>query len=153
MKNLVISTSVLLLLASFSLNTAFAKNKATLELHQAVVSGDVEKVKSLISEGADVNFKSRISWTPLHAAVRNRRKAIVELLIDNAKRGKRCPGVDQFAMNLVTDDQHIMLLADFAEAAQLITAPYPSHRVMGTAKNDHPGLWISSFCGQIVQVH
>ena len=52
----------------------------TRSLHQAVVNGDVDQVKLLISKGADVNMQNRMGWTPLHTAIQNRRQAIVELL-------------------------------------------------------------------------
>lgn len=54
----------------------------TQSLHQAVVDGNVEQVKRLISKGADVNAKNMLSWTPLHTAIRNQRKTMAEFLID-----------------------------------------------------------------------
>ncbi|MBC8468650.1 MAG: ankyrin repeat domain-containing protein [Planctomycetes bacterium] len=50
-------------------------------LHDAVRNGDINQVQSLLSQGADVNLKNRMSWTPLHTAVQNRRQEIVELLV------------------------------------------------------------------------
>ena len=52
----------------------------TRSLHQAVVNGDVDQVKLLISKGADVNSRNRMGWSPLHTAIQRRRQAIVELL-------------------------------------------------------------------------
>lgn len=43
--------------------------------------GDIEKIKSLITEGADVNTKSQSDITALHWAVANGHKDIVELLL------------------------------------------------------------------------
>jgi len=81
-KRLTISMSVLLLLASLALDNAFAQQPGK-SLNQAVVDGDIDRVKSLISEGADLNPKKNImGWTLLQTAIQNRRTEIVTLLID-----------------------------------------------------------------------
>ncbi len=50
-------------------------------LHQAAADGEIERVKLLISEGADVNVKNDEGLTPLHWAAREGHKEIVELLL------------------------------------------------------------------------
>jgi len=50
-------------------------------LHQAAADGEIERVKLLISEGADVNVKNTEGLTPLHCAAREGHKEIVELLL------------------------------------------------------------------------
>jgi len=50
-------------------------------LHRAVNSGNIEQVKLLISEGADVNVKSVNGWTPLHHAADRGHREMVELLL------------------------------------------------------------------------
>jgi ankyrin repeat protein len=50
-------------------------------LHQAAADGEIERVKLLISEGADVNVKNDEGLTPLHCAAREGHKEIVELLL------------------------------------------------------------------------
>jgi hypothetical protein len=84
MKRSVISISIVLV-ASLGLTPTFAaesEKKPTKSIHKAVVDGDIDQVKLLISEGADVNAKERLlDWTPLHTAVSNRRQAIAELFI------------------------------------------------------------------------
>ena len=54
-----------------------------MQLHYAVVSGNIEQVKSLISNGVDINTNNQLNWTPLHAAVRNNRIEIVKFLLES----------------------------------------------------------------------
>lgn len=51
-------------------------------LHRAIISGDIEKVKSILSSGVDVNARNNINGTPLHTAVTKQNKEIVQLLLD-----------------------------------------------------------------------
>ncbi len=81
MARLTIVMSVLLLLASSGLNVTVAQEKRTRTLHDAVVAGDANEVSSLLSKGADINFKNMMGGTPLHTALSNRQDAIAELLI------------------------------------------------------------------------
>ena len=55
--------------------------KQTPSLHKAAGNGDIDMVKLLIAEGADVNAKDERSWTALHHAARNGHKEAAELLI------------------------------------------------------------------------
>ncbi len=50
--------------------------------HQAVAKGDIEQVKKLLADGADVNTRDERSQTPLHYAARGGHEEIVRLLID-----------------------------------------------------------------------
>jgi ankyrin repeat protein len=54
-----------------------------IELLVASDKGDVEKVKKLLKEGADVNAKGKYGYTPLHKAAFYRYIEIVKLLIEN----------------------------------------------------------------------
>lgn len=81
MNRLVILASILLLVVFSGLNVTFAQEKRTRTLHDAVIGGDIEEVKSMLSSGADINQKNRMGGTPLHTAIMNRQKPIAELLI------------------------------------------------------------------------
>jgi len=52
-------------------------------LHHAAANGEIEQVKLLISQGADVNVKDSAGQTPLNYAARKGHKEIVELLLAN----------------------------------------------------------------------
>ena len=55
----------------------------TTPLHQAAKAGDVEQIKLLISQGADVNQRDSNTWTSLHEAAHNGNIEAAELLISN----------------------------------------------------------------------
>jgi ankyrin repeat protein len=55
--------------------------ESTESLHQAAAKGDNEQVKSLISQGADINAKNRTGDTPLHVAIANHKIETASLLI------------------------------------------------------------------------
>lgn len=57
------------------------KTKLTYQLNEAVKKDDVQAVRKLISEGADVNGSPDISWKPIHTAVQKKNLEIVELLV------------------------------------------------------------------------
>lgn len=52
-------------------------------IYHAAANGEIEQVKLLISQGADVNVKDSAGQTPLHYAARKGHKEIVELLLAN----------------------------------------------------------------------
>jgi ankyrin repeat protein len=55
--------------------------KQMYQFHQAAADGDIERVKQLISEGADVNAKDEGDNTPLCHAVRKGMMEMVQLLV------------------------------------------------------------------------
>lgn len=81
MKRSIIYLIILLLLMSLTLNTAFAQGPKT-SLDQAVVNGDIDRVKSEIAAGVDINKKNRMGWTLLHIAINKKHTEIAKLLID-----------------------------------------------------------------------
>lgn len=52
-------------------------------LHEACIKGDLKRVKSLISQGHDVNPRDNAGWIPLHEACNHGHYDIVEYLIEN----------------------------------------------------------------------
>jgi ankyrin repeat protein len=57
-------------------------SEQTVLLCKAAEEGDVEKVRAMISDGADINATDETSRTPLHYAVMGGRMDVVELLIN-----------------------------------------------------------------------
>jgi ankyrin repeat protein len=64
------------------LRGAGAKSNPSDRLHDAIAKGDMEAVRRLIAEGADVNgLDTEFYETPLMTAIRHRRLEILELLV------------------------------------------------------------------------
>jgi ankyrin repeat protein len=55
--------------------------KSAYPLHEAALAGDMEKVKSLLAKGADVNERGRWGYTPLHYASMKGHAEVAKLLI------------------------------------------------------------------------
>ncbi len=54
----------------------------TQELSNAIIANDFDRVKFLVSKGADVNKADSQGWTPLQSAARQRRDQMIALLIE-----------------------------------------------------------------------
>jgi uncharacterized protein len=52
----------------------------TVSLHKAVKAGDVERVKTIVKSGADINLKNIYGRTPLAVAVQFRQTEIAAYL-------------------------------------------------------------------------
>jgi len=84
MKRLSVSM-IISFVAVFSIfNVTYAQESRTKNLHQAIVGGDIEQVKTLLSNGANINEINRLGGTPLHTALINKKQAIAELLISKS---------------------------------------------------------------------
>ena len=53
------------------------------DLHEAVKSGDLEKVKPLVEKGVDINQRDALGSTPLHDAAWNGDTRMVGYLLDH----------------------------------------------------------------------
>lgn len=58
-------------------------SKQARQLWEAARDGEIEKIKLLIADGANVNEKSWNNTTPLNIAIQQNHKEVVELLINN----------------------------------------------------------------------
>jgi len=80
---LIVPTALVLTARAETETDTEATETPTTSLHQAAADGDIEKVKSLISKGEDVNAKDEQGLTPLHQAVSYGHRDVAELLIAN----------------------------------------------------------------------
>jgi len=81
----ILTISVLALISIFAscnprLNITTLK---IISLHEAVISDDIEKLKSDISEGAWLDLKNESGWTALHYATVKNSEKMIKLLIKN----------------------------------------------------------------------
>ncbi|KAM6456526.1 2-5A-dependent ribonuclease [Liasis olivaceus] len=53
------------------------------KLNDAVKAGDIQLVRQLLEEGADINAHVEYGWTPLHSAVQRDSEEIVNFLLEN----------------------------------------------------------------------
>ncbi|MGD2095837.1 MAG: ankyrin repeat domain-containing protein [Phycisphaerales bacterium] len=83
--------------------TGQALQEANESLRQAVVWGNADQVRSLLSDGADINARDRIGGTPLHAAVQNRHLELIELLIDEGADINAKNNTGQTPLHLAVD--------------------------------------------------
>jgi len=99
-----ISTSLLLLSLGLDANVAFAQaQRPKKDLNQAAVDGELDRVKELVSGGADVNSKNRMGMTPLVVAAMNNRTAVCEFLASNGADLNSKDGQGRTALYLAVD--------------------------------------------------
>jgi hypothetical protein len=99
--------------AERKLPTGPEQEKLTKSLYQAIMARDIDRIKSIISKGADVNAKDRQGWTSLHTALMYSSKEVMELLISE--------GADVNAKdNRGNSPLHIAAIKGNADAASLL---------------------------------
>ncbi len=81
MKRFVTSISIAVLVLSLGLCENVAWSQANTDLNQAAVDGELEKVKTLVGEGADLSSKNMLGMTPLVVAAMNGHTAVCEFLL------------------------------------------------------------------------
>lgn len=78
---LIVPTGLVLTATAETKAGSNVETKSAKSLHEAAADGDVEKVKLLISAGADVNAKNKDGDTALHIASKQCRVEIAEILV------------------------------------------------------------------------
>jgi serine/threonine protein kinase len=81
-----------------------SKNK---ELLEASEKGDVEEVKKLLKEGANLNARNIVGWTPLHLAVQNGHIEVVKLLIEKGANVNAKDNIGDTPLHDAADKGHI----------------------------------------------
>lgn len=110
MKRFVISISVVLLLLSFGFNADVAWSQAKKDLNQAAVDGDLDRVKTLVAEGQNVNAVNRMGMTPLVVAAMNDRTAVCEFLVEKGADVNAKDGRGQTALYFAVDRNNMQLV-------------------------------------------
>ena len=82
MKRFGISIWMALLVLSLGFDVDIAWAQSEKDLNQASVDGDLERVKTLVGQGADVNAMNRMKMTPLLVAAMNNRTEVCKFLAD-----------------------------------------------------------------------
>ncbi|TKJ36747.1 MAG: hypothetical protein CEE38_10610 [Planctomycetes bacterium B3_Pla] len=103
MKRHHISILICVLIVFSCLGVDVAWSQAKKDLNQAAVDGDLDRVKSLVSGGADVNVKNRMGMTPLVVAAMNSRTAVCEFLVANGADLNAKDGRSQTALYLAVN--------------------------------------------------
>ncbi|UCG55671.1 MAG: ankyrin repeat domain-containing protein [Phycisphaerales bacterium] len=97
---LVVQVAALIVLsASLQQAVATAAGRAV-TLHQMATQGNLERVKSLVEGGADINAQDRQGWTPLQTAIRRQQKEIAEYLVEKGADVKIADSVGQTALHV-----------------------------------------------------
>jgi Tol biopolymer transport system component/peroxiredoxin len=92
-------------------------------LRQAAAKGDIEQVRLLISQGADVNAKRTSDGTPLRMAQRAGHKEVVELLIEHgATEPPIKPITARERANLPEALSRAVRLGDYYKVRQLVSS-------------------------------
>ena len=75
------------------------------------------------------------------------------LLANGGKRHKRVSGHHQFAMDLVANDAHMVFRTNGPHAAQLLSRPHPSGRIMRVAKQENGYFLVLALALKVVPIH
>jgi ankyrin repeat protein len=95
------------------------------ELHDAAKYGDVNKVKSLLDEGAYVNARDENKNTPLHYAATSKNKEVVQLLLDhkafvNAPNEVESTPLHKAVSSSLTPKKVVQLLLDYGASVNAV---------------------------------
>ena len=79
-------------------------------LHAAAYSGDLQRVKSLVNRGVDINSQTSDRWTALHRAVHQQKEDVVRFLVDNGANPNipNCDG--QTSLHVAASNDNVLII-------------------------------------------
>ena len=89
--------------------------KNTTSLHLAVKICNKEIAENIITNGANVNAKDIIEWTPLHYAVQTDQKEIIELLIAKGADVNAKNNNGRTPLDIATNPENLFKTEEFIE--------------------------------------
>lgn len=95
------------------------------ELHHAAHNGDIETVKKLLADGANINARGWSNWTPLHYAAKRHYDIVKLLLAHGADVNADGAGDTPLSLAIMNRKDEIVALL----------------REQGGLKGTRPGVW------------
>ena len=89
--------------------------KNTTSLHLSVERCNKEIAENIINNGANVNAKDIIEWTPLHYAVQTDQKEIIELLIAKGADVNAKNNNGRTPLDIATNPENLFKTEEFIE--------------------------------------
>jgi cytohesin len=124
-------------------------SKQTIQLFDAARDGEIEKIKALIADGADVNCEVWEGCTPLHIAVIRNRKNAVELLIANGAdvnvKSEESSLIEDMLSSTASTPLQIAALKGYSEITELLLSKGAD--VNAKADNGNTALHYALFAG------
>ena len=104
------------------------EGKPTKLLYQAAANGDIEQVKNLIAQGADVNAEVAIGWSPLLAAVDEGHTQVVKVLLEHGAKVDDGHGWYTPLYYAIKNGHKEIVKTLISGGADVNTSPHEDHR-------------------------
>jgi ankyrin repeat protein len=79
-------------------------------LHASAISGDIQRVRSLINRGVFIDTQTSDRWTALHRGVHSQREDVVRFLIDNGASCNIPNNLKQTPLHLAAMHDNVLIV-------------------------------------------